>query len=98
MKSNKIFYISNLVFNLPDDFQGTVTDALELVVQHRRSEEAARARTSRHSDGADSLEDAIQILFNNEDCKLHIETGMSFYDEDKNDWIVPTRDNPELCK
>ena len=39
MKSNKIFHISELAFNLPDDFDGGILDALKLLVEYIEKKE-----------------------------------------------------------
>jgi hypothetical protein len=46
MKSNKVLYISELWFNLPDWFTGTKLDALKLLVQYRETKESENAINS----------------------------------------------------
>ena len=40
MKSNKLLSIQECHFNLPDDFNGTLGDALLLLAQHRLQSES----------------------------------------------------------
>lgn len=44
MISNNVLLIDALAFNLPDEFDGTLTDALEELVKYRKSEEAKTNR------------------------------------------------------
>lgn len=44
MISKNVLLIQSLAFNLPDDFDGNLTDALEELIKYRRSQEAEKNR------------------------------------------------------
>ena len=73
MKSTKIFYVKNLVFNLPEDFNGNLTNALEEVVKYRKSDEAKKNRKEGPPNEDSTLNSCWDDLWNNENSRLHIE-------------------------
>lgn len=84
MKSSKVFYIQNLVFNLPEDFNGTFTDALEMIVDYRRQKETKAKRKLYSANDNNlplTLDGAFEQLWNNENSKLFLQAGISFYED-----------------
>ena len=75
MKSNKILALKNVVFNLPDDFEGDLTDALELLVKYRRSDECLKRRMSDNqcAKAYDTISDVVDGIWNSDEHKCHIE-------------------------
>jgi len=84
MHSNKIFTIKELSFNLPDDFNGTVTDALELIVKYRKSKLAINNRIvgpilkteKEQLEGKPTID---QLLENNTN-RLSFQIGIRFFE------------------
>lgn len=87
MISKKLFYISNLVFSLPDNFNGNYTDALEEIIKYRRSQEAIQNREYGEviQPGDLSLEDHFQMLNEKENNRLSFDAGFSFFEN--GEWI-----------
>lgn len=84
MKSKKIFCIRNLAFNLPDNFNGTLTDALELLLEYHKNEgiQKYNIREKEKNDNnaqERTLEDAVNSLWSDKHKKLYMEQlGLSF--------------------
>lgn len=86
MKSNKIFYIKNLAFNLPDDFNGGLNEALEEIIKYRKSGDAKTNRFEGKYEPNKDVFDRIGELWNNDTYKLHLEFGAIEYDNKDEEW------------
>ena len=61
MNSNKVLHITNCYFNLPDDFSGTLGEALMLMANRAIQAEAYKeVRDGRHYDSNEYLERLIE--------------------------------------
>jgi len=92
MISEKIFAIKNLVFNLPDNFDGDLTDALEEIVKYRKSKEAIQKRhidleqQEKNEKGQfRSFDNAVNMHLKS-DFKLSLEVFGSYYNKDKKEF------------
>ena len=72
MKSSKVLVIKELYFNLPEDFNGTVTDALELLLAYRKEKSKDIKRIN---------ENNLLNLLNDKDKKCYCSEGI--YDFNK---------------
>lgn len=78
----KYLNIRNLVFNLPDDFKGNLTEALEELVKYRKSEEAKKQRVIL-DEQISNLDDSYKILKDREETRLSLSFGFSIEHEGK---------------
>ena len=80
----KIFRISDLTFTLPDDFEGDVVNAIELVVEYLRS----KPEFNHLSDNDKStIESLFQNIKNNAESKICMQYGI-FECNDEGDYIL----------
>ena len=84
MESNKLLVMKNVAFNLPDNFEGNLTDALELLVKYRRGKESIKQK---HVDNQPSIEfdnigEAVFFIWNNKNYRCHIEGNVIEYKND----------------
>ena len=86
MKSNKILAIKNLVFNLPDDFNGNLTEALELYIEYRKTKVAKEKRTLDDDKvrECENIYDAVEYLYSEPNYKAHMEANMIEWKD--NEW------------
>lgn len=82
MKSRKIMRIDDCILNLPDDFEGTILDALKLLVQYREEAEYSNL-INRHENEIDNYD----ILWDNDNIRVAITYGFAELNEDETDWI-----------
>lgn len=82
MQSEKIFYIKELYFNLPCNFEGSKLDALRLLVEYREQQEK---RNNINID-YDKTIDHLEILWNNEKIKCAMESSIGEYNFNKREW------------
>lgn len=68
MVSNKLLIIKELYFNLPDDFVGDFSDALELLAKERRNRKT--------SIGHNKEENPLDWLWSTPDRKCYASYGM----------------------
>ncbi len=80
MKSKKIMHIQDCFINLPDDFEGTLLDALKLLVKFREEAEI-KNNVNRHED------DNLTYLWTNENIKATMSYGFAELDDSGTDWI-----------
>ena len=85
MKSKKIMQITDCNLNLPDNFEGSLLDALKLLVQYREEAES-KNNVNKHSEE----ENGFDLLWNNDNIKCLISYGFSELNEDGTDWIYDT--------
>jgi len=85
MKSKKIFYIRELVLNLPDDFNGDVLDALKILIEVREESEKDNKLTSIDTD-TNSERDNLQELWNLDDKKCIMDRAFMIFNEETNEW------------
>lgn len=87
MKSDKVFWI-NAVFNLPDDFEGTTTEALELLLKRRKSKESeGKLNTNnaeRHLDSKNG--ELIDNLWEDQNSTCYMDSSICEYDREKHEW------------
>jgi hypothetical protein len=86
MKSKKIMQIFECCLNLPDDFEGTLLDALKLLVQCREEAEN-KNKINRYEKQNYENDDGFSLLWNNDDIKCLISYGFAELNEDGTDWI-----------
>lgn len=96
MKSNKLLYVKNLVFNLPDDFDGNLSDAFQLLIDQRKTEESKlnRQLDSQGAESYNNLDDAIEALWNNDNHSIHIEANVVEIKDNK--WVSMLDDDTKL--
>jgi hypothetical protein len=81
MKSKKLFNLTNLYLNLPDDFEGNTTDALRLILNYREKAEASN-KINVHDDEKDNF----NTLWFDDTIKCTMSSGFAEYDEENNSW------------
>jgi len=84
MKSKKLMHIQDCFINLPDDFNGTLLDALKLLVQFREEAET-KNNVARHEE-----EDNLTYLWANDNIKVTMSYGFAELDDSGTDWIYDT--------
>ena len=89
MVSNKLFYIKECWFNLPDDFNGTCGEALMLLAKYRLEQENknkiwADSELSKKDDGS---EDLYTTLVSKDDRKATLAHAFLKLDEETNTYI-----------
>lgn len=82
MKSKKIMQITDCYLNLPDNFEGSLLDALKLLVQYREEAES-KHNVNKHS----KKENGFDLLWNNDNVKCLISYGFAELNNDGTDWI-----------
>lgn len=80
MKSEKVLYVKELYFNLPEDFEGTTADALQLATNYRKERELKGEIGN--SEEKFVGESNIDIFWNNEDIKCVMSSAMGKVNED----------------
>jgi hypothetical protein len=89
MNSKKLFYIDSCWFNLPDDFNGTITDALELLLQYRKQsvlENKINVEVNEEMDLNKRRTDNYNRLMTTDDIKCSMNVGMSQYNKGTKEW------------
>lgn len=81
MKSNKLLSIQECHFNLPDDFNGTLGDALLLLAQHRLQSESDKKVNSENENC-----NCYTRLMNDNDVKCSIKYALCKLSDDKTKW------------
>jgi hypothetical protein len=83
MISKKVLYIKELAFNLPDDFNGNIEDALEILIAERRASTNIKKETTNEIIN-DS--EAINWLWNHQDKKCRMSYCICEYNEKNQQW------------
>lgn len=79
----KFLYAEKLVFILPDDFDGNLTEALEELVKYRKTNIAKEnRRKDKLKEPTKSMENSIEIIESN-DTRLCCNFGFGILDDDK---------------
>lgn len=81
MKSNKLLSIQECHFNLPDDFNGTLGEALLLLAQHRLQSETNQKINLETEDC-----NYYTRLINDDDIKCSIKYALCKLSDDKTKW------------
>ena len=90
----KYICITNLVFELPENFEGTVTEALEEIVKYRKSDKAKKNRVVLQTAKlCNSLGEALCELLDT-NSKLHLEVKM--IELDGEGYTIPDIDDDHL--
>ena len=81
MVSKKLLTIQECQFNLPDDFDGTLGDALMLLAKKRLEAESKNKINRENNDS-----DCYTTLVNNDDIKCSIKYALCKLSEDGTKW------------
>ena len=89
MVSNKLFYIEECWFNLPDNFDGTCGDALMLLAKYRLEQESKNKIGSENEllKKDDGSEDLYTSLIYSDDRKATLAHAFLKLDEKTNTYI-----------
>jgi hypothetical protein len=81
MKSKKILQIYDASFNLPDDFQGTLGDALYIIADYRKEMEKTKQidNTLKPKEG----EESIDLLWEHDELKASIQYRFGFFTDEE---------------
>lgn len=83
MITDKIFYIHEAWFNLPDNFEGNYAEALMLLAEYYLEEEKEHKNIEINEDI-----DNFTILMESDNQKGVIECGFGKLDREKNEYVV----------
>lgn len=89
MVSNKLFYIEECWFNLPDDFNGTCGEALMLLAKYRLKQESenkigSESELLKKDDGS---EDLYTSFISSDDRKATLAHAFLNLDEETNTYV-----------
>lgn len=82
MKSKKLLYIQELAFNLPDDFDGEIEEALELLIKTKRESKNHEVDT----EDMKNTGDCIKYLWENKDKKCCMYRCFCEYNQETDEW------------
>lgn len=80
MQSNKVLAISDCWFNLPDDFDGGLEDALNLLAKHLLDS------TRNYKVYQDNIKDRYQHLMDGESIKVTMLSSICEWSDEDNEW------------
>jgi hypothetical protein len=84
MLSSKLLYIKDCNFALPDDFEGSLGDALSLLAEYRLKKEKENKITNRPF--SPSLPTTYEDLQNNDNAKCSVHYAIYKISEDGTSW------------
>jgi len=80
MLSNKLFTLDECYFNIPDDFNGTLGDALMLLAKYRLECE------SKEKSNKEDIDDSYKYLITHDDIKCTLVYRLLKLSDDKTSW------------